>query len=517
VVNPQPRWPQLRWHRRNASAEEIAGKRVVTAAEMRAAETALFARGIPSFEVMSLAGRAVVGAIQSRWPGRFQRAVVLCGPGNNGGDGFIVATELAALGWSVHLAAAFPRDGYQADAACAAALWGGEIAELRPGLLRDAAAGDTVIVDAVFGIGLGRPLDGVVRAVIEELDGQSCPVVAVDLPSGIDADTGAILGAAPKAALTVTFGWPKPGHLLLPGRDRIGDLAVAEIGCRAADLPAAGRSVRVNGPPVWRHALPIPKASDHKYTRGHAVMIGGAEMPGATKLAARAARRIGIGMLTVAAAPSVLAIYLADQPGLIVRDIADLGGLLGDRRVTAILVGSGLPPSAATRAQVEAVAGSSHAAVVDGGGLTAFAGDAAALARFGRGNIVLTPHEGEFARLFPHLNTMPSKLARVEAAAAESQCTVILKGADTVIATPEGQAAINVDAPAWLATAGSGDILAGLVTGLLGQGMPAFEAAAAAVSLHGMAGTAFGPGLIAEDLSEQLPSLLRRFTEPDAD
>jgi NAD(P)H-hydrate epimerase len=509
--------PQLRWHRRNASAGEIAGQRVVTAAEMRDAETKLFGRGTPSFDVMNQAGRAVVAAIQSRWPGRFERAVVLCGPGNNGGDGFVIAAELAALGWSVRLAAALPRNGYRGDAAVAAALWGGEIEELRLGLLNEIVDGDTVIVDAIFGIGLSRPLDGIVRAAFEELDALGCPVVAVDVPSGVDADTGAILGAAPRAALTVTFGWPKPGHLLLPGRDRIGDLAIADIGCRDADLPSGTLSARVNGRPIWHPALPIPQASDHKYTRGHAVVIGGAEMPGATRLASRAARRIGIGMLTVAAPGSVHSVYLADQPGLILRDIGELLPLLGDRRVTAILVGSGLPPSADTRAWVVAAAASGRSMVIDGGGLTAFADDSTALTKYGRADIVLTPHEGEFGRLFPHLKDMPSKLARTRTAAAESRCTIVLKGADTVVAAPDGQAAINLDAPAWLATAGSGDVLAGLTTGLLGQGMPPFEAAAAAVSLHGMAGAACGPGLIAEDLPEQLPGLLRQLMEPDTD
>jgi NAD(P)H-hydrate epimerase len=507
----------LRWHRSNGSADEVAGKRVVTAAEMRSAETKLFARGVPGFDVMSKAGRAVVAAIQSRWPGRFDRAVVLCGPGNNGGDGFVVAAELAALGWSVHLATVFPPSGYSGDAACAAALWGGEFEELRPGLLKEIVDGDTVIVDALFGIGLGRPLEGVVKTVVEELDELGCPVVAVDVPSGVDADTGAILGAAPKAALTVTFAWPKPGHLLLPGRERVGDLAIADIGCRDGDLPAGGPIARVNGLPVWRAALPIPRASDHKYTRGHAVVVGGAEMPGATRLASRAARRAGIGMLTVAAPKSVHAVYLADQPGLILRDVVELLPVLGDRRVTAILVGSGLPASEETRALVVAAAACGRPLVVDGGGLSGFAGDLATLTRHGRPDIILTPHEGEFARLFPHLRDAPGKLARARAAAAESRCTIILKGADTVIATPEGRAAINFDAPAWLATAGSGDILAGLTAGLLGQGMPPFEAAAAAVSLHGMAAAAYGPGLIAEDLPEQLPAILRRLMEPETD
>jgi NAD(P)H-hydrate epimerase len=268
----------------------------------------------------------------------------------------------------------------------------------------------------------------------------------------------------------------------------------------------------VNGTPIWHDDFPLPSAADHKYTRGHALVVGGATMPGATRLASRAARRIGIGMLTVAAPKEAHPYYLIDQPGLIVRDAAPKA-LLEDRRFTSVLVGSGLPADDGTRESVETAAASGRALVIDGGGLTAFAGAPDALARFGRTDIVLTPHEGEFARLFPDLKG--DKLARAREAARVSGCTVVMKGADTVIASPDGRAAINADAPAWLATAGSGDVLAGLILGLLGQGMSAFEGAAAAVSFHGMAGAAFGPGLIAEDLPELIPEVLRLLSEVD--
>jgi NAD(P)H-hydrate epimerase len=507
---------KLRWHRHGRSAEEIAGLPVVTAAEMRAAEAALFARGTPSFDVMATAGRAVVEAIRLRWPTPFKRALVLAGPGNNGGDGFIVAAELKALGWDVQIAAMQARDRYTGDAARAAALWGGPLVQLEPGVLAKLDDGDCLVIDAIFGIGLARPVADAAKAVIHALHGRPCPVVAVDVPSGIDADTGAVLGAAPRAALTVTFGWPKRGHLLLPGREWVRDLVVAGIGCRDADLPGLATIPRVNGTALWRHHLPLPSAADHKYTRGHVLVAGGATMPGATRLASRAARRVGAGMLTVAAPKEAHPYYLIDQPGLIVREAADAGALktlLDDRRYTAVLVGSGLPADGATAGAVEAAAASGRALVIDGGGLTAFAGKADALAAFGRPDIVLTPHEGEFGRLFPDLRG--NKLARAGEASRRTRCTLVMKGADTVIAAPDGRAALNADAPAWLATAGSGDVLAGLILGLLGQGMPAFEAAAAGVSLHGMAGAAFGPGLIAEDLPELIPEILRLFSEVD--
>jgi NAD(P)H-hydrate epimerase len=262
--------------------------------------------------------------------------------------------------------------------------------------------------------------------------------------------------------------------------------------------------------------MPLASAADHKYTRGHALVVGGAAMPGATRLASRAARRVGAGMLTVAAPREAHPYYLIDQPGLIVREAADasaLKTLLEDKRFTSVLVGSGRPADGVTAGAVQTAAASGRALVIDGGGLTAFAGGIDTLAKFGRADIVLTPHEGEFARIFPDLKG--DKLARARAAARSSRCTVVMKGADTVIAAPDGRAAINADAPAWLATAGSGDVLAGLILGLLGQGMPAFEAAAAGVSLHGMAGAAFGPGLIAEDLPELIPEVLRLLSEVD--
>jgi len=505
----------LRWHRHGGSAADLAGMPVVTAAEMRHAEKALFARGVPSFDVMASAGRAVVEAIVQRWPDRFRRALVLAGPGNNGGDGFIVARELGMRGWNVHVAAARSIETYEGDAGRAAAFWGGKPARLEPGVLAGLEEGDCLVVDAIFGIGLARPLEGEIKAVVHALHGRPCPIVAVDVPSGIDADTGAMLGAAPRAALTVTFAWPKRGHLLLPGREWARDLVVADIGCRDEDLPDLAATPRVNGEPVWQDALPLPSASDHKYTRGHTLVVGGHAMPGATRLASRAARRIGVGMLTVAAPREAHAFYLSDQPGLIVRAMEtarDLEALLEDKRISSILVGSGLPPSAETRGLVETAVASGRPVVIDGGGLTAFGGDLQALARLGRADIVLTPHEGEFARLFAKFEAR-DKATRAAAAAHESRCTIVLKGADTVIAGPKGASAINMDAPAWLATAGSGDVLAGLVAGLLGQGAGPFEAAAAAVSLHGLAGAAFGPGLIAEDLPELIPEVLRDLGE----
>lgn len=495
---------------------------VLTSAQMRAAEQVLFERGIDSFGLMQSAGRAVADHVQQYWPGR--KVSVLCGPGNNGGDGFIVAEILRRAGRDVTLLAMRPVDAYRNDAAKAAAGWQGTTQSMDQTSLAAAIAPEDMVVDALFGIGLDRPLEGLAVAAIQRCRQISAPVVAVDIPSGISADTGQVLGAAFAASDTVTFGWPKLGHLLLPGRLHAGRLVVAPLGFdpasgRVAQQHAGGPDIRANGLDAWLMRLPRVGALDHKYSRGHALVFGSQPMPGAGRLAARAARRIGAGMLTVAAPAEVLPLYQADQPGLIAKPAArpeDVVEILMDSRITALLVGSGMMPDDATREAVLNALASARAAVIDGGGLTAFADRPQELFGLGRPDVVLTPHEGEFARLFPDLGPELGKIERARLAAKRARCTIVLKGADTVIAEPPPTAAdtpvrvlINREASAHLATAGSGDVLAGLVLGLLAQGMPAFEAAAAAVWFHSEAGYAAGPGLIAEDLSERIPEILR--------
>ncbi|MBL8708337.1 MAG: NAD(P)H-hydrate dehydratase [Rhodospirillaceae bacterium] len=494
---------------------------VLTSSQMRAVEQAHFQRGQDSFALMRMAGEAVADELRRNWPNT--AVTVLCGPGNNGGDGFIVAQSLRESGVDVVLLAMAPAESYRGDAAKAAGNWSGTTQPMTAATLNAEVRPERVLVDALFGIGLDRPLEGVARAAIERARLVKAPVIAVDIPSGISADTGLVLGDAFKAQTTVTFGWPKVGHLLLPGRLHTGQLIVAPLCFDAAGASAAARmgedpEIRVNGVEAWLADLPRPGPLDHKYSRGHALVFGSQEMPGAGRLAARAARRIGAGMLTVAAPPAVLGHYLADQPGIIARPAArpeDYVEILMDSRISALLVGSGLLPDAATRDAVLNALAAGRPAVVDGGGLTAFADRPQELFTLGRGNIVLTPHEGEFTRLFPDLGPELGKVARAHLAALRSGCVVILKGADTVIAGPglpedgAAQVLINRDASPHLATAGSGDVLAGLVLGLLGQGMPALEAAAAAVWFHSEVGFAAGPGLIAEDLPEQIPEILR--------
>lgn len=493
---------------------------IVTGRQMRAAEQALFARGVDSFELMRAAGIAVGDAVHAGWPD--QPVTVLCGPGNNGGDGFIAAQALRAAGHDVTLLAMRDPTEYRGDAKTAAGQWQGDIRAMDAGSLREAITPDRLVIDAMFGIGLDRSLPEVAALAVTRCREVDAEVVAIDLPSGISAETGDILGAAMLASLTVTFGWAKPGHLLFPGRAHTGRLMVVDLGLDAACLTAARTAagealIHRNDPALWLAAMPRIGPLDHKYSRGHALVFGSREMPGAGRLAARAARRVGAGMLSVAAPAEVLPLFQFDQPGLIARPAArpeDIVEILLDSRITGLMVGAGMLPDAVTREAVLNVLASSRPAVVDGGGLTAFADRPQDLFGLGRADVVLTPHEGEFMRLFPDLGLSLGKLERAREAARRSRCTIVLKGADTVIAAPPGgdgpaRLIINTVASPYLATAGSGDVLAGLILGLLAQGMSAFLAAAAGVWLHGSAGVAAGPGLIAEDLPERIPELLR--------
>ena len=482
---------------------------LLTGTEMRAAERAAFARGLPSFEAMRRAGVAVAEAIMARWPAASIGEIhVLCGPGNNGGDGFVVAATLHEAGYRVTLHALRAKSEYSGDAARAAAMWQGEA--LKPDADAIAALDrSAIVVDALFGIGLDRALEGETAALIEAVNRAAATVVAVDIASGVHADDGRIMGAAIAADLTVTFGWRKLGHVLQPGAEQCGEVVVADVGFNADDLVAAKPTCRLNQPALWASAYPQPKPTHHKYQRGHAVIAGGAVMTGAARLAARAARRVGIGLLTLAAAPEAWAVYAADLPGAIVRKAADLAAfasIAGEERVTALLIGSGLEPDGATADLVRTGTALSRPTVLDGGALTVLAGNSQLVQ--GRPDIVLTPHEGEFGRLFPDLVARPSKVERARDAARRTGCTIVLKGSDTVVAAPDGGSVVAAGAPPTLATAGSGDVLAGAITGLLGLQMPPFQAAAMGVWLHGQAAEGFGLGLIAEDLPDRLPVAL---------
>jgi hydroxyethylthiazole kinase-like uncharacterized protein yjeF len=484
--------------------------------EMAEADRLTIAGGIPGGVLMENAGRAVADAVARRWP--LRPVSVLCGPGNNGGDGFVAARILAERGWPVRLALSGERAALKGDAAAAAGRWEGPVEALAEESLNGAA----LVVDALFGAGLARPIDGIAGAVIAALTARPVPVVAVDVPSGVDGASGEVRGCAPVASLTVTFFRRKPGHLLLPGRLHCGEVLVSSIGIPATVFDRVRPVVAANHPEWWRHAFPGPGPESHKYTRGHALVAGGVVMTGAARLAARAAARLGAGLVTVAVPEAVFPIYAAALTGVIVQPMGGDGAgntpgnaidafreLLADPRRNAVLIGPGAGTGPATREQALAILESGKRAVIDADALSVFADDPQVLFSAIRSakapTPVLTPHEGEFSRLFDRSG---SKLERARRAAQASGAVMLLKGSDTVIAAPDGRAAINEGAPAELATAGSGDVLAGMVVGLLAQGMPAFEAAAAAVWLHADAARRIGPGLVAEDLIEAMPAAL---------
>ena len=447
---------------------------LLTPEEFARADAAAVAAGVPMAVLMENAGRAVARAVVARF--RPCRTLVLCGPGNNGGDGYVAARLLAERGWPVSVGALTP-----------ATNWRGGIV---PFTAAESARAELVI-DAVFGAGLSRDLAPEVSAVLAA----ARRVVAVDVPSGLDGGTGQPRGVVTPAALTVTFFRLKPGHLLLPGRALCGETVLADIGFPTRVLAEiAPRSFR-NTPALW--TLPRRAMEAHKYHGGHATILGGATMTGAARLAAAAARRAGAGLVTIAAGANA-DLYWAGDPGVMV-DASAITNQLADIRRNAWVAGPGLGTVRAAEA-LPALLASGRAVVVDADALTACAGAPERL----RGASVLTPHAGEFARVFGPPGQ--DRLAAVRAAAALTGAVVLLKGADTIVAAPDGRIAINDNAPPWLASAGSGDVLAGIIGGLLAQGMPPFEATAAAAWLHGAAGAMAGEGLIAEDL---IPAIAR--------
>jgi NAD(P)H-hydrate epimerase len=482
-------------------------------AEMYQADEAAIAGGVSGLDLMEVAGAAVADTVQERWP--TGDVLVLCGPGNNGGDGFVAARLLTEVGRQVRLALLGSIDKLEGDAGANAARWSGAVLPVTPSLIEGAG----VVIDALFGAGLGRPLDGVARETIKALAASGLPCVAVDVPSGVHGDTGQVLGTAAQADVTVTFFRRKPGHLLYPGRALCGEVRVADIGIPDTVLAQISPELSENRPELWRDLLPRPQPQGHKYDRGHAVVAGGAVLTGAARLASHAALRMGAGLVSIAAPPDAGVIYRSGPPTIMVRDIpnvAAFAAMLAEPKVTAALVGPGNGVDGGAGGEtadrvLRALA--LRPCVLDADALTVFADDPdklfVALSATSAGTNVLTPHDGEFARLFQSQQQSDGKIEMARAAAVRANATILLKGADTVIAAPDGRAVVNTNATPYLATAGSGDVLAGFIVGLMAQGIPAFESACAGAWLHGACGSAFGPGLIAEDIADQLPKIFK--------
>ena len=488
---------------------------LLTTAEMAEADRLTIAGGTPGITLMENAGRAVAAAAAAISQGR--RVLVVAGPGNNGGDGFVAARHLAERGYEVRVSFVGDRERLKGDALLAAERWSGSVKSASPGSLADC----DIVIDALFGAGLDREVEGLPCTMIEAMNGAGVPLLAVDLPSGVNGTTGAVMGAAVNAINTVTFFRKKNGHLLLPGRLHCGAVEVADIGIPDRVLDKIKPATWANRPQLWGRLFPIPTAGGHKYSRGHAVVVsGGQSTTGAARLAARGALRAGAGLVTIASPSDALAVNAESNLAVMVREVPDaaaLGSFLADKRRNAVLLGPGGGVGQAMREQVRAALASEAAVVLDADALTSFADDPAALEtatgnRSGRGT-VLTPHDGEFNRLFKLIakdSNFHAKLEKTRAAARLAKAIVLFKGADTVVAAPDGRASIADNAPPTLATAGSGDVLAGMIAGLLAQGMPAFEAASAAAWLHGEGAAEFGPGLISEDLPDALPAVYRR-------
>ncbi len=492
---------------------------LLTTAQMAEADQLAIIGGVPGLTLMENAGRGVADIAQ-KMAASGALIVVLCGPGNNGGDGFVAARLLRSHGFKVKLALLGDMASLKGDAAQMAALWDGNVLPLQPGLLDQA----DLIIDALFGAGLQRPISDMAAQIITEANsmrrGGQCKILAVDLPSGLNGDSGVPFSEVVCAAdRTVTFFRRKPGHLLLPGRELCGRVDVADIGIDAAVLDEIKPGTLRNDPSIWRTTFPDPARQMHKYKRGAALVLSGpAHATGAARLAARGALRVGAGVVSVASPPDAVAVNAAHLTAIMIKPFQSIDGfawLLKDARLRAVVIGPGCGVGDRTQDMVLRALTTNAAVVLDADALSSFMAGFPAHTLFAAitnkrgGATVLTPHEGEFAKLFGRFDAGISKLERGRLAAQRSGAVIVLKGADTVIASPSGRAVINDNAPPWLATAGSGDVLAGIIAGLLTQGMPGFAAACAGVWLHGACAAKFGPGLIAEDLAEQLPPLLR--------
>lgn len=456
---------------------------ILTAAQMYAADKETIAKIMPENDLVENAGFAAACQIAKKY-GK-QPVLVACGAGNNGADGFVAARVLSRRGYSVKVAFAGSKDKMSPACRFAAERFDGIVLPLSPDCLHRFKG---VVVDALFGIGLSRPIEGEPAAFIAALNASSLPVVSLDIPSGVFADTGAVASAAVKADLTVTFCRPKPAHFLYPAKEYVGDLTVCLIGITDEIIANQHPRFIVNPP----FELPAPTPYDHKYSRGAVLVVGG-QMTGAARLAAQAARRFGAGLVKVVCAPETALPYTLGDAGLVVST-EPLETAVKDKKISAIAFGMGFGLTEQTKAALEAVAKSGKPFVADADAL-AYVKD------IPLSNAVITPHEGEFARLFPDLKG--DKLSRALTAAETLGCAVVLKGADTVIAAPDGRAAIDANTSFYLATAGSGDVLSGIIAALLAKRLPPFEAACAGVFLHSVAGIGAGENLIAEDLIKE--------------
>ncbi|KQV81500.1 bifunctional ADP-dependent NAD(P)H-hydrate dehydratase/NAD(P)H-hydrate epimerase [Rhizobium sp. Root1220] len=477
---------------------------LLTPAEMAAVDLAAAASGIDSFALMERAGAAVASAALRFYP-EAGRVAVLCGPGNNGGDGYVAARHLVMTGATVEVFHWGNPSRLAGDAARARDTY----ASLTSPLDNYMPKPGDLIIDALFGAGLTRDLPAEVRDAFQRAKDANTPVLAVDLPSGLDGRTGEVLGECLRADHTITFMTRKPGHLLMPGRELCGTLEIFDIGIPARIVRAETEGgIAENRPERWRHLTPSSSLETHKYRRGHLVVFsGGASKTGAARMSATAGLKAGAGLVTIASSAEAMDANAAHLTAIMLHPVEDEEALrewLEDQRLQTFVLGPGFGIGAKARAFAAVLC--ERRLVLDADGISSFSDEPGKLFDLfenGEPRLVLTPHEGEFGRLFPDIaaDRTLGKVGRAQAAASRSNAAIVYKGADTVIAAPDGRAYINTNAPPWLATAGSGDVLAGIIGALMAQGMPTFEAAAAGVYLHGEAGLRAGKGLTAEELA----------------
>ena len=461
---------------------------LLTLEGLKSIKKAVIAGGTSEKTLMERAGEAVTQVIVKKFSPR--RTVIFCGLGKNGGDGQIVARSLKEKGWPV------------------------EVITLKnlPSLeeVEKSLSQADLIVDGLIGSGLTRSLEGGSLKLVNLINASMKPVVSIDIPTGIETNSGACCGGAIQATYTVTFFRARLGHYLLPGRVFTGQLFVKDIGVSNQFLPPT--TYYLNTPSLWKSYIKEPHPSDHKYTRGACLVVGSGSMPGALRLACLAARRVGAGLVRLMCKVEEYPIFASTVWGDVITPVVTAKEYLKwavDERFKAVLWGTGALPKESTREQAILLLSTKKPCVLDGGALSSFEGKTQELTNYLHENVILTPHEGEFLRIFPHLAFLKNKAEKALKAAAEAGAIIVLKGYDTIIASPQGELIVNANAPATLATAGTGDVLAGLMVGLLAQGIPPFQAAAAAVWIHGDAASRIGLGLIAEDLLSEIPDVLQ--------
>lgn len=474
-------------------------REILTVAQLAAADRAAVANGTPIQVLMERAGEAVAEAVRSAYAR--QPVTVWCGPGDNGGDGYVAARHLKRRGWPVVVEAAYPPT---TDAArWAAARWKGEV---RP--LSSTPAAGHLYIDALFGAGLSRPLEGEAAALARAAKDAAIHIVAVDTPSGVHGDTGGALGGvAFRAELSVTFHRRKPAHVLAAGREACGEVVVADIGLETIGAP----ELFENDPDLWLSRFPWPAFDAHKHSRGRLKVVSGeAWSTGAARLAARGGLRVGAGAVTVLSPLGALAVNAAHLEAVMLAPFeTDVDLAVAAEDADAVIIGPGAGVGEATARNLQALARTGAAMVVDADALTSFRYDPEGLFACLDRDDVLTPHPGEFERIFPGLQAgSPERITAAREAARRAGAVVLLKGADTVVAGPDGRASVLLSGTPWLATAGSGDVLAGFIGGLIAQGMESFEAACAGAWIHAACGARHGPGLIAEDLPSLAPAVL---------